>query len=358
MALNKTENPSEMLNEEKVVIKRDKTKQVQFNVVFIKKAITAASDNTFNKADKLDKDEITKLAEEVAANVPWTVETVGDIVRKSTTVEDVQDKVIETLKAHGHLHLAEEYIRFREKRTFERLKDAKFMKDIKKKLHPNKKKTAKQNANLDELSFGGRKGEAESTMLKYLARNELMRQIDVDDWDMNRRYPHDSDSYLLGMHNCMSCPIDPLLEKGFNTRQTDIRPAGSVNTAFQLLAVIFQLQSLQQFGGVSATHLDVSMIPYFRMSYFKHYVTVADIIPFINAEKIKKNLGFDKIGAKKVSVKDPRYIGRHWWNFIRRYISRKALILTKKELKQAVEGMYHNLNTLQSRSGKSDCPAA
>jgi len=103
--------------------------------------------------------------------------------------------------------------------------------------------------------------------------------------------------------------------------------------------------------GVSATHLDVSMIPYFRMSYFKHYITVADIIPFINAEKIKKNLDFDKIGAKKVSVKDPKYVGRHWWNFIRRYISRKALVLTKKELKQAVEGMYHNLNTLQSRSG-------
>ena len=64
MAPKKTENPSETLNEEKVVIKRDKTKQVQFNIVFIKKAITAASDNTLNKADKLDKDEITKLAEE------------------------------------------------------------------------------------------------------------------------------------------------------------------------------------------------------------------------------------------------------------------------------------------------------
>ena len=28
-----------------------------------------------------------------------------------------------------------------------------------------------------------------------------------------------------------------------------------------------------------------------------------------------------------------------------------ALDLTEKELMQAVEGMYHNLNTLQSRSG-------
>jgi len=110
--------------------------------------------------------------------------------------------------------------------------------------------------------------------------------------------------------------------------------------------------------GVSATHLDVSMIPYVRMSFYKHYLTVVDILPFINVEKIKARLGFDKFEAKKISIVDPIYKGDHWYNFIRRYIAKKALKLTKKELKQAVEGMYHNLNTLQSRSGKVDCLAA
>ena len=64
----------------------------------------------------------------------------------------------------------------------------------------------------------------------------------------NMIYIHDLDSYAVGMHNCLSIPFDDLLAKGFNTRQTDVRPANSVNTAFQLVAVIFQLQSLQQFG--------------------------------------------------------------------------------------------------------------
>lgn len=48
--------------------------------------------------------------------------------------------------------------------------------------------------------------------------------------------------------NCLTIPFDKLLAKGFNTRQVDIRPANSINTAFQLIAVIFQIQSLQQFG--------------------------------------------------------------------------------------------------------------
>ena len=81
----------------------------------------------------------------------------------------------------------------------------------------------------------------------------------------------DLDSYAVGMHNCLSIPFDDLLKNGFNTRQTDVRPAQSINTAMQLVAVIFQLQSLQQFGGVSATHLDWTMVPYVRKSFAKHF---------------------------------------------------------------------------------------
>ena len=50
------------------------------------------------------------------------------------------------------------------------------------------------------------------------------------------------------MHNCLSLPFDKLLKNGFSTRQTDVRGANSINTASQLIAVIFQIQSLQQFG--------------------------------------------------------------------------------------------------------------
>jgi ribonucleoside-triphosphate reductase len=65
--------------------------------------------------------------------------------------------------------------------------------------------------------------------------------------------------------------MDKSLSEGFITRQTDVRPAGSVNTASQLVAVLFQLQSLQQFGGVSASHIDWTMVPYVRKSFMKHF---------------------------------------------------------------------------------------
>ena len=125
---------------------------------------------------------------------------------------------------------------------------------------------------MDEYSFGGRMGEATDVMTKQYALDYCVSKMAKENHLNNEIYIHDLSHYAVGDHNCLSVPFDDLLAKGFNTRQTDVRPAGSVNTAFQLVAVIFQLQSLQQFGGVSATHLDWTMVPYVRKSFLKHYL--------------------------------------------------------------------------------------
>ena len=154
----------------------------------------------------------------------------------------------------------------------------------------------------------------------------------------NMIYIHDLDSYYVGSHNCLSIPFDYLLANGFNTRQTDVRPAGSINTAFQLVAVIFQLQSLQQFGGVSATHLDWTMVPYVRESFRKHYIDGLKYILGIYDQEL-----FDHI-PDNAGIEDNEYM-------IYDKAYQYAMDMTLKEIHQAVEGMYHNLNTLQSRSG-------
>ena len=137
--------------------------------------------------------------------------------------------------------------------------------------------------------------------------------------------------------NCLSVPFDKLLANGFNTRQTDVRPAQSVNTAFQLVAVLFQLQSLQQFGGVSATHLDWTMVPYVRKSFCKHFKDGLDYIE----DDVEY---WDENTMKDLPINSDVY------KFQKRAYE-YALDMTIREVYQAVEGLYHNLNTLQSRSG-------
>jgi len=232
--------------------------------------------------------------------------------------------------------VARVYITYRNERNRARQKNNDLMKVVKEKLSASN--VQNQNANVDEHSFGGRMGEANDAVAKQLALDELVSEMARNNHLNNEIYIHDLASYYVGSHNCLSIPFDNLLANGFNTRQTDVRPAGSVSTAFQLVAVIFQLQSLQQFGGVSATHLDWTMVPYVRKSFVKHWRDGYHYIAKANDE-----LDWDYL--KTFSIEDKHFAEKF------PEVYKYAMDMTVKEVHQAVEGMYHNLNTLQSRSG-------
>jgi len=250
------------------------------------------------------------------------------------SVEEVQDEVEDCLMQWCP-PVAKKYIIYRYEHKVIRDTNDKLYKDITKKLLANDAQN--QNANLDEHSFGGRMGEVNRLVLKDYALKYCMSRKSRNNHLNNEIYIHDLDSYAAGMHNCLSIPFDELLANGFNTRQTDVRPANSINTAFQLVAVLFQLQSLQQFGGVSATHLDWTMVPYVRKSFYKHFSNCVEAITGNTVNEGEYN------DSMKIDDEKYKAYGEKCYEF--------ALKMTNKELKQAVEGMYHNLNTLQSRSG-------
>jgi len=310
------------------VIKRDGTK-AKFDASKIRKAIEGANSRS-NEMSQQDIDRIAELAAKAC------------VEREAKDVEAIQDIVEETLLKSEFVKTAKTYILYRDKRTRIRQGKSKLIKEVGDKLMGVK--IVNQNANVDERSFGGRKGEASNELNKQYALDYCLSDMARANHLNNEIYIHDLDSYAVGQHNCLSIPFDKLLAEGFNTRQTDVRPAGSINTAFQLVAVIFQLQSLQQFGGVSATHLDWTMVPYVRKSFYKHYNELAELIPFCKSRRIALE------SPESEPIDSKAYKGGKL-SFRRRMLTRKALKLTVKELDQAVEGMYHNLNTLQSRSG-------
>ena len=282
----------------------------------------------------------TDTAEDIATEIQNFIQK----NEKTMSVEAIQDKIEEYLMRSERPDVARAYIRFRYKREVAREHKADFMKAFSEKLEA--KNVKNQNANVDEHSFGGRMGEANGLMTKQYALDYCVSPMARKNHLENMIYIHDLDSYAVGMHNCLSIPFDDLLANGFNTRQTDVRPAGSVNTAMQLVAVIFQLQSLQQFGGVSATHLDWTMVPYVRKSFTKHLKTGMKYCENKSVYKLKrfdKWIENSKDGTIHFDDIDFREIHPEAWEF--------AMDMTEKEIHQAVEGLYHNLNTLQSRSG-------
>ena len=292
---------------------------------FQKEKIVNAITKAMEDVDNVNKDVATRIANDISKT---DVDVMG--------VEELQNAVEEKLMASKMKDVARAYVRYRYDREKVRESKTSLMKDISEKLMASN--VQNQNANVDEKSFGGRMGEANSAVMKNYALNYCMSEMSRNNHLNNQIYIHDLDSYAVGMHNCLSIPFDKLLANGFNTRQTDVRPANSVNTAFQLVAVIFQLQSLQQFGGVSATHLDWTMVPYVRKSFRKHWNDGLKYVAFwdVSEENYEK---------EDLSITE--YCNEDDYKDVYRY----AMEMTEKEIHQAVEGMYHNLNTLQSRSG-------
>ena len=301
-------------------------------VAFNEQKIINAIEKAFMSVDE----EVTEYAHEKAVNIAAYIRGYYEDVEEIPEIEEIQDLVEKGLMATKRKDVAKAYVLYREERNKIRNQKTELMKNIHDKLEASD--VQNQNANVDEYSFGGRMGEARNELTKNYALNYIMSPLARNNHLENMIYTHDLDSYAVGMHNCLTIPFDDLLSKGFNTRQTDVRPANSINTAFQLVAVIFQLQSLQQFGGVSASHIDWTMVPYVRKSFVKHWRDGYHYIAKANDELDWEYLKTFSIDSKQFSEKFPD-------------VYKYALDMTTKELKQAVEGMYHNLNTLQSRSG-------
>lgn len=273
-------------------------------------------------------------------------------------VEEIQDIIRDLLIKKKYINEAESFIIVRNQREEARERNSWLTKAITEKLKGNA--IENQNANVDEESFGGKNGEFTRLLTKDYALKYIVSKTARRNHNNNTVYIHDLDNYAVGCHNCLSFPFDKILRDGFVTRQADVRPAKSINTTSQLVAVLFQLQSLEQFGGVSATHIDWTMVPYIRRSFEKNYLY----------EHIKDTPEFYEIDVLKMRYEDlhdyvktqiNKFFDEHAIThadfrfdnialFEKKYFQR-ALFETRLEIEQAVEAMYHNLNTLQSRSG-------
>ena len=342
-----------------IVIKRDEKRQ-EFDLSKIVRAIKKANAKS---NEKIDDEKLKKVV--VSAQ-----SFIKNLKSEEVNVEDIHKAVENSLMKNNCYEVARQYMNFRKERDLKRFKKLPLVGVMESKLFVQNGKGEHQNANLDEFSFGGRKGEMDSAFLKEHALNYYISPKFAKNHIQNRVYIHDLDSYILGMHNCLSVPMDEMLSSVIKTRQTLIRPAGSVNTAFQLIAVYFQLQSLQQFGGVAATHIDWTLVPYVRKSFMKHYIVAY----------LKSTEEFTKLDLPDMMFKDYKDKAGIWRNKLddwidehkKEYLDRlglkfedftfdnkaldrnfrqAAVFDTIQETKQAAEGMLHNLNSLQSRSG-------
>jgi len=264
-------------------------------------------------------------------------ESISKINKENLSVEDIQDLVEQKLMKSNRKDVAKQYISYRSERTRMREINNEINTKIKKIVACSDVQNA--NANVDEHSFGGRKFESAGVIHKKIGL-EMMRPETALAHKENRVYQHDLDSYDIGMHNCLFLDMERVLNNGFETRNGDVRPASSYSTACQLVAVAFQVQSQVQFGGCGSAHIDYDLKPFVKKSFIKHFKDGLKYIDELEQYEIDNIIETNDVQLSNLELEQ---------NFKKSF--KYALEKTDKEGLQASQGLYHNLNTLESRAG-------
>lgn len=300
---------------------------------FNKHKIIEAIGHAMKRAGQNSPEIVEKIADEIA-NFP------ADILE----VEQIQDMVEMKLMKSSLKQTAKEYITYREKRSQDRERNSKINRQIENVICGTNVQNS--NANIDEISFSGKKFESANILHKNISLNAFMRPETSRAHRESRIYIHDLSEYDIGSHNCLFADLKLLLGQGFSTRNGDVRAANSFSTACQLVAVIFQCQSQVQFGGVASAHIDYDLAPYVKKSFYKHF---REGVKYLVTEEEKQAIRlpddwYDTCIKTMASIEHPNFDALP-------KAKQYAMDMLEKEGRQAAQGLYHNLNTLESRAG-------
>mgnify|MGYP000352297525 FL=1 len=311
----------------RAVIKRD-GRENPFNSEKIYVAVMKA----FNEREKKDGNVISEK-EDIAKRI---AKEISESSKDKMTVEEIQDIVETKLMKSSRPEVAKDYILYRDKRTVVRDRKNKLVQKVM--IRAKSQINEHSNANVDEESFSGREKEASADIGKTIALEyEGLSKEVAEAHKIMLIYQHDLEKAIYGVHNCLNLYFQYIFKHGFKTRNGDVRPPKSFSTACQLVAVAFQCQSQVQFGGVGTIHLDYDLAPFVRMSFSKHFKEGLKWVEHESEEYI--NHVPDSIGIEDEEAKYHTEAYKY------------AMEMLEKEGSQSAQGLYHNLNTLESRQG-------
>lgn len=311
----------------RAVIKRD-GRENPFNSEKIYVAVMKA----FNEREKKDGNAIPEK-EDIAKQI---AKKISESSKDKMTVEEIQDIVETKLMKSSRPEVAKDYILYRDKRTVVRDRKNKLVQKVM--IRAKSQINEHSNANVDEESFSGREKEASADIGKTIALEyEGLSKEVAEAHKIMLIYQHDLEKAIYGVHNCLNLYFQYIFKHGFKTRNGDVRPPKSFSTACQLVAVAFQCQSQVQFGGVGTIHLDYDLAPFVRMSFSKHFKEGLKWVEHESEEYI--NHVPDSIGIEDEEAKYHTEAYKY------------AMEMLEKEGSQSAQGLYHNLNTLESRQG-------
>lgn len=231
-------------------------------------------------------------------------------------VEKLQDAIEKALYVCGHRKIRESYISYRKERTQARETKSDIMNVIRKIGVATDRDNANVgnnfSAKLLRIASEANKWQNLAHMDKGLAKEHEMLDL----------YYHDLDSFNLTT-NCLHVPTGKILHRGFNTGYGTINPPKRITTAADLSCILMQSTQNDMFGGQSHPNFDNDMADFVEP-------TRKEIIKEIN--KVRDDINCCQKGLAR---EDSIYV----------------VEAVEREVRQAMQAVVYNLNTMHCRAG-------
>ena len=305
----------------KRVLKRD-GRRVEFNNQKIVAAILKAMDVTENGEDIV-------LAAQIAHDISL-------LPKEEMTVEEIQDVVESHLMNSPRQEVAQEYIRYRNKRNLAR--KAKTNEIFQTIIDAQVNDITRENANMNADTPAGMMMKFASEATKSYVDECLLSDPVREAVAGNYIHIHDKDYYPTKSLTCIQHPLDVILEHGLKAGHGESRPAKRIETASVLACISMETVQNEMHGGQAIPAFDFYLAPYVRKTYEEEIDKISDM----------ENRDYSELKPAKIDD----YIKRDLVGLQgKERAMQHAINQTVGRVHQAMEAFVHNMNTIHSRGG-------
>ena len=228
------------------IIKRSGSEAV-FDGNKIIAAVKAANDSVIDY-EKLTEEQIREIAD--------NVEVACENMKRSPSVEEIQDMVENQLMNHRAFTVARNYITYRYKRALVR-KSNSTDQQILSLLECNNEEVKQENSNKNPTVNSVQRDYMAGEVSKDITKRFLLPEDIVEAHEKGLIHFHDADYFAQHMHNCCLVNLEDMLQNGTVISETMIDRPKSFSTACNIATQAIAQIASSQYGGqsISLSHL-------------------------------------------------------------------------------------------------------
>lgn len=229
-------------------------------------------------------------------------------------VEDIQDKVIDSLLCFGYKDEAKSYSEYRKRHEMNREMRSDFAKNLYGFLSQNNDDVMKDNANKNSKSVTTARDLLAGIVSKHFFVEHVMDKGVREAHKNGFIYQHDTDYALTGLTNCCLVNYPDMLKNGFKLGDALIETPKSIGVASTVTTQIVQGVASSQYGGQTLCEIDRYLSPYAEKTH----------------DKIERSL-------LKYGINNQKMVDDY----------------TEKAVYDAMQSLFYQVNTLHTVNGQS-----